>query len=812
MNIKYFYGKNCRTNFGKNYSTKWSDFIKMFENPIVQKIEYSELQKLLKEKNNLQNIPIKNRTEEEKKQLKLLQEKITGFKNVHYIIGGHFKENTRSNGDDKLLYRNLIALDIDNCTMKIWEKLKVFDNIEYLLHTSFSHSQENPKLRIFFPVDNNIYNKHNYVNIVTNIITENGFSLQTKKNHYGEVDPASTKFNQLMFLPNTPENGKYIFKHNKGEILDITKYEKKENTVFDIPEKNNINTDKIQSPYEMKDSSTIKKFCMKFNIHECIKNFLSDIYIDRKNDRYTFAGGSSKHGAVVYPDNKGNQAVYIYSNHGTDELNNYHCHNSFDMIKFHKFNNNMYDTLEYVKKILNNNPQPVDKNVDNLDLKKVKWNPDYTFVKYLDPCGENNAKKIQRMSEYFQEFPDKNGPAIKNIIPLPIEQNIICLLDHYNYLVKYNVIKMDYEVFHNNKYIDVLENIKSHIDNLCIIQDIKIPDKRLMANLTLIGRKNKYNPWEDYLKKSHKYYLKNSDKDIFKKLAETLKSNDEWKNKFIGKFLLQMIYVGCSKDNDMIASDYILVLKGPQHIGKTTWLKNLLPNNLKHDYFLEGRSLDLNNKDSIMETVSNILLEMGEIATTFKKSDQEAMKNFITASRDKFRLPYGSAAITVKRRCCLAATTNDNEYLRDLTGTRRYLTINCDNFDRETKIDIDMLWGYLYDLYLKKVSYKFDIDEIKKINEINSQYINKPEKLLIIEDIWNLNPNEKDGQWKTAGEIFAELPPQFVLNKYSLGKELKKTSVKFDYNKSLKQYKFFVSKKNNEIEPLPDNDFDIEPF
>lgn len=485
--------------------------------------------------------------------------------------------------------------------------------------------------------------------------------------------------------------------------------------------------------------------------------------------------------------------------------------NKLEAVKFlaEKFNLD----IEFNENI--NNPQFINNTVDkmeNLDLKPVKWNPDYTFVKYVDPLGENGSKKTQRMSEYFLEFPNKNGPAIKDITPLPVEQNISCLLNHYNYSIKYNVIKMDYEVFLNNKYIDVLENIKSHIENLCIIQDLKMTDKRLLANLTLIGRENKYNPWEDYLKEAHRYYLKNPDKEIFKKLAETLKSDDEWKNKFIGKFLLQMIYVGCSKDDDMIASDYILVLKGGQHIGKTTWLKNLLPEKLKHSYFLEGRSLDLNNKDSIMETVSNILLEMGEIATTFKKSDQEAMKNFITASRDKFRLPYAAAAITVKRRCCLAATTNDNEYLRDLTGTRRYLTINCIDFDKKTKIDIDMLWGYMYSLYLKGISYKFEMDEIKTINEINSQYINKPEKILIIEDIWDLNPSEENGQWKTAGEILAELPPQNLLNKISLGKELKKTRVKFDYNKALKQYKFFVSRKYNQVEHLPDKNFDKEPF
>ena len=61
MNINYFYGKTMLSNEGKNYSTQWSNFIKLFEKPIVQNIEYNELQKLLVEKNNLQNIHVSDK-------------------------------------------------------------------------------------------------------------------------------------------------------------------------------------------------------------------------------------------------------------------------------------------------------------------------------------------------------------------------------------------------------------------------------------------------------------------------------------------------------------------------------------------------------------------------------------------------------------------------------------------------------------------------------------------------------------------------------------------------------------------------------
>src|SRR3989304_6724627 len=321
-----------------------------------------------------------------------------------------------------------------------------------------------------------------------------------------------------------------------------------------------------------------------------------------------------------------------------------------------------------------------------------------------------NGKQKERLSKYFEIFNNvepEQRPKIQKYSVQAVEENTTALLDHYSLDIKYNVLKMEYEVFNNNVYECILENKYFDIKNKCIKHGLNIDKMHLIDNLVGIGQKNKYNPWQEYLLKSHEYYLKNPDKNIFEKLLNTIVSNTAWKRKYIGKFLLQMITIGCSQDESDLNADYMLVLHGKQQIGKTTWMKNLLPSQLQPNYFLSGRSLDLDNKDNIMETVSNVLVEIGEISATFRKSDQEALKNFITSIRDKFRIPYAKSAITQKRRTSLCGTTNDYDYVRDLTSGRRYLTLNCQSFDKETKIDIDMLWGYIYSLFLAGMSYKF---------------------------------------------------------------------------------------------------------
>ncbi|WP_240076939.1 virulence-associated E family protein, partial [Enterococcus faecalis] len=64
-------------------------------------------------------------------------------------------------------------------------------------------------------------------------------------------------------------------------------------------------------------------------------------------------------------------------------------------------------------------------------------------------------------------------------------------------------------------------------------------------------------------------------------------------------------------------------------------------------------------------------MEMGELSAT-KKADIEATKHFISKQEDIFRVAYGRHKSYFKRRCVFWGTTNDNEFLRDKTGNRRF--------------------------------------------------------------------------------------------------------------------------------------------
>ena len=592
-----------------------------------------------------------------------------------------------------------------------------------------------------------------------------------------------------------------IYTINKNmKIKDMyLKYWKREN----VSNPNNVNPVNRNLDY----NSILDKLRRSNNVGQRFINIFDNGLIDDDNSRTDLE--LMKMIAWYTQDRHQAIEIYLQSNHHHNRSKDFDKSN-YSIKRGKVYVDNTFDTAlstlkdtynpnykSNPKKSQQNKSQKNSQSEENLDLKPVKWNIDYVFVKFENAFEKKETIRLSEFIEKFKDLKEDDKPEIEKTTVLQVTENVICLLSHYNIEIKYNVIKSSFDVFLDGKLAKYnLENYSVEIRDMCEKQNFRITKEKLNDILVKIALDNEYNPIEEYLKASHKYYLKHQDKDIFYELMDTIKSDSPWKKKFIGKFLLQMINLACSDEESQDSADYMLVLQGPQFIGKTTWLRNLLPEKFRAKYFLGGRTLDPTNKDDRIETTTNWLVEMGEISSTFRKSDQEALKNFITDFKDKFRLPYAKEAIEKKRRTSLCGSTNDVEYLKDLTGTRRFLTLNCLSFDKNLNIDIDMLWGYMYSLYLKNVDYKFTDSEVTEIMNYNDQFVNKPEKILVIEDVWNLNPPTDQGEWKTAGEIFAELPAQTLLNKFTIGREMKKTKTKFKRDTNLNKDVSYVSKNH----------------
>jgi len=138
--------------------------------------------------------------------------------------------------------------------------------------------------------------------------------------------------------------------------------------------------------------------------------------------------------------------------------------------------------------------------------------------------------------------------------------------------------------------------------------------------------------------------------------------DDEYHRQVLRRFLLQAIWrvmwPGCQ-------ADHMLVLEGPQGCGKSSAVKIL------GGEFAGAPNLDLESKDSALVIQGLWLVEWAEM-DGLPKYELSRLKAWITQRVDRIRRPYGRMVEDLPRQCVFIATTNQDRYLVDETGGRRF--------------------------------------------------------------------------------------------------------------------------------------------
>lgn len=119
--------------------------------------------------------------------------------------------------------------------------------------------------------------------------------------------------------------------------------------------------------------------------------------------------------------------------------------------------------------------------------------------------------------------------------------------------------------------------------------------------------------------------------------------------------------------------DYMPVLVGPQGIGKSMFLRRL-----GHDSAWYCDNLNTIEGDAAAEKLRGMwIVEMAELLATKRSRDVEAIKAFVTSTVDTIRPKYARETEQRPRACVFAGTTNDDQFLTDATGNRRFLPVDC---------------------------------------------------------------------------------------------------------------------------------------
>ena len=238
-----------------------------------------------------------------------------------------------------------------------------------------------------------------------------------------------------------------------------------------------------------------------------------------------------------------------------------------------------------------------------------------------------------------------------------------------------------------------------------------------------------YNPIHEYLERLPDWDGQNHVAQLFSRIpgvsSEQLAYLSIWMRSMVAHWL-QM---------DMLhGNECVPVLIGAQGCGKTTFLRRMLPMELRQ-YYLDH--LNLSNKfDKEMALTNNLLVNLDEM-DTIRRSQQPDLKQTLSKSKVNGRPIFGTTQEDRLRFASFVATTNNPHPLQDATGSRRFICLSIPNgkmIANEGDIDYEQLYAQvLYELKELKAPYWFNNEEVARIQEMNQGYMTQKDLGQIVE-------------------------------------------------------------------------------
>lgn len=607
------------------------------------------------------------------------------------FVAGELKDSRRK--AENVLNRCLVTLDADNIEPGATQKiLNLLDGLGcgYAVYSTRKHSEGKPRLRIIIPTDR-IMKADEYEPVARKIASFIGMEI---------MDSSTFEASRLMYWPSCSRDSNFVFKYadkpfaSCDGILNLYKNWKDTSEwpkIINEPEVIKKEIAKQKDPLEKE--NIVGAFCITYDIYSTISTFLSDVYeLGNQTDKYTYAQGSVANGATVYGNGK-----WLYSFHATDPASRTLC-NSFDLVRIHKFG--------------------------YLDDDVKEGTPTNRLPSYIEMCKFALADSKVALQFEKQKIEKAKQEFSQNIDEEP-KQDVVDVEWRINKL-KRNASTGSYEKTINNALV-ILENDTALKDKLVFD---RFSNRFLIKEQLPWGRKDEVYPklWNDsddaelrgYFEKFYDGFksassindalliLKNRKSiNVAKEYFESL----QWDNRARLDTLL-IDYLGAD-DNEYtrqvtrkaftavvaraiterpVKFDNMVILTGKQGIGKSTLLSKLA-----REWFTDN-IVDFNSKDTLLLLQNCVIAEVPELQG-FNKADSNRLKQFLGQKTDKYRAPYERREEEHPRHCVFFGTTNDDEFLRDSTGNRRYWPIevgknrSTKNVFKELSIERDQIWA-----------------------------------------------------------------------------------------------------------------------
>ena len=565
------------------------------------------------------------------------------IKDVGGFVGGQLREGRRKNG--MVLCRSMLTLDMDYGEPGIWDEIDLLHDFRCCVYSTHKHTPEHPRLRMIIPLARDI-TEEEYPAVARMVAKEIGIDL---------FDDTTYEACRLMYWPSTSVNGEFFYKIKEGPLLDPDAYLAKyadwhDASTWPVSSRQSeaVRRSITQQADPLEKPGIVGAFCRAYTIEEAIEAFLTDVYEpSAMNGRYDYIPADSSAGVVVY-DGK-----FAYSHHATDPV----CGkllNAFDLVRLHKF-------------------RELDENV-GLDTPPGKL-PSFKAMGDF-ALADDKVKAVfieERIAQASAEFSDEdwqNGLEldksghVKNTL-----HNLTIILENdpnlkgvvFNQLLDGMEIKGEVPWKHPSKFwrdaddAQLISYVDAHYGTFSA--------RNYDIAVTKVADDRAYHPIREFIEG-----LPEWDKvpRVDTLLVDYLGAGDTAYVRAVTRKTLcaaisRVLRPGCKFDS-------MLVLNGPQGVGKSTLIAKLAG-----EWFSDSLNLgDTKDKTAAEKLQGYWILEIGELAG-LKKAEVETLRSFLSRQNDIYRAAFGKRATPHLRQCVFFGTTNaESGYLRDTTGNRRF--------------------------------------------------------------------------------------------------------------------------------------------
>lgn len=603
------------------------------------------------------------------------------LKDVGGFVGGSLNGPRRKK--ENVIARDIITLDFDNIPPEQTEA--VIGKVDalgcgYCIYSTRKHSPATPRLRVVIPFDRTT-TPDEYMPLARLVAAQIGM---------GWVDPTTFDVSRMMYFPSCCADGEYIYRvgdkpllpvdlwlatHTQylGDWRDPANWAKAPNATEDY-----IRTQAKKQADPIEKNGIVGAFCKVYDVHKAIAELIPGVYIpvDTDDGRYTFAGGSTTGGAVVYDDGK-----FLFSHHATDPCSG-RLVNAFDLVRLHKFSgkdDNAAPGMPVGRLPSYTAMREYAQSLPDVHIEAATAAADFAGLESV--AGEDESWK--------QQLDTTQAGGLKNSL-----NNIVLILEN-DYRFKGKLHK---DTFHDRIEADALPWQRTpgkpwddtDSDHLRIWMErtvegkIGVSDIYTAVNAT--ADRQAYHPVKAYLERLAWDGAPRLDTLFIDYLgAEDTPYTRAVSRKAFVAAVARIMDPGCK-------FDCMTVLVGKQGRFKSTILS------IMGGAWFSDSLRTFEGKEAEERLRGVWIIEVSELQA-FDRSSVEAIKGFLSKQSDRYRPAYGHMLREFPRQCVFFGTTNTPDFLRDTTGGRRFWPVDIDERERTKSVvndlpnERDQLWA-----------------------------------------------------------------------------------------------------------------------